>query len=176
MTTLSWVPRITIEVTKELIPTVSTSPQYAAGDQVGGVQTLTDVIRQDSNLGYGTAILANVSIFCKSNNSSTYEILFFRNSPTMTSSDNGSFNITSANALAAGYIGRVSVGSNYSTSGASAGAGTNAFSTDANLNLTIKKLGTETNPTTIYAVMKTTATPTFTSTSDLTITYNFLVD
>lgn len=176
MTKLSWVPRITVEVPIEVTPTVSTTPAYTAGDQVGGVITLTDVIRQDSNLGYGTAKLTDISVFCKSANSSAYEVLLFRNSPTMTSTDNGSFQITSANAATAGYIGRASFGNSYTTSGASAGAGVNAFSSDANINLTVRKLSTETLPTNIFAVVKTTGTPTYTSTTDLVISFNFIID
>ncbi len=176
MTTLNWIPRVTGEFSIIVTPTVSTSPAYTAGDQVGGVMTLTDCIRNDPNMGFGTSVLTNISIFCKSNNSSAYEILFFRNSPTMASSDNASFNITSANALTAGYIGRVSIASSYTTSGSSGGANVNAFSSDANLNITLKKLFTETSPTSVFAVMKTSGTPTFTGTTDLVIAFNGLID
>jgi hypothetical protein len=176
MTTLFWVPRVQAEFDIPATPVVSNGVAYAAGDQVGGVITLTDIIRQDSNMGFGTSKLTDISIFCKSNNSSLYEILFFRNSPTMVNSDNGVFSITSANAVTAGFITRVSIGNAYTTSGASAGAGTNAFGADANLNVTLKKLNTETLPTTIFAVVKTTSTPTFTSTSDLILNFKGLID
>src|SRR4051812_43994905 len=127
MTTLNWVPRVTGEFSVVVIPTVSTSA-YTAGDQVGGVMTLTDVIRNDQNVGYGTSKLTDINIFIKSNVTPAIEILFFRNSPTMANSDNGVFNISNANAVTAGYLGRASVASSITTSGASAGAGVNVFS------------------------------------------------
>lgn len=175
MTTLNWVPRVTGEFSVSVTPAV-TNVTYSAGFQVGGVMTLTDVIRNDQNLGYGTSKLTDITIFIKNNVSPALEILFFRNSPTMTSANNQSFNISNANAITAGYLGRAALGSSFTTSGSSSGANINTFTTDANLNITLKKLYTETLPTTVFAVMKTTASLQLLSSTDILINFNGLID
>lgn len=170
MATLSWVPRVTVQVKSSVTPVISTSA-YTAQDQVGGVQTLTNVIRQDSNLGYGTAMLTNVKIVDKAKQSAALEIWFFQNSPTMAGSDNAAFDLTDANLVLAGYLGHVVIAAtDYSTSTS------NAVAIIKNQNIEIDVPSTSTTPSSIYACMKTTGTPTYGSTSDLILTYTFLVD
>lgn len=169
MTTLSWVPRITVQTRHVISPTI-TAGAYTANFQVGGVMTLTNVVRQDSGLGYGTVMLNGVKITDYGKQSAAFDIWFFQNSPTMTSIDHQAFDISDVNLAAALYLGHVSVGSAYSTSSS------NSVSTDSNLNVEMHVNSTSTTPSTIYAVAKTTGTPTYASTSDLTFKFSFFVD
>lgn len=176
--TVQWVPRLTIQSPVEVTPTISTSA-YTAGDQVGGVMTLTNVVRNDPNTsvsgdrgtpttsgaGLGTATLTEITVLDKAGQNAAFEVWFFKSSPTITSVDNGAFNLTDANSFAA-CIGHVNVGATYSTSSS------NSVSTTSNLNKSIFAA----SGSTIYAVAKTTGTPTYGSTSDLKFIFNFLVD
>lgn len=168
MTLLSPVPRITIEAFPSVTPVIST-PAYTANDQVGGIQELTNIIRQDATMGLGSAILTSVTILDKDSQNAAFNLWFFKISPTLASSDNAAMNLTDANLLLS-FIGVVSVGTTYA-----AGA-VNSVSTTSNLNLPVFAPGTATTPTSIYVVAQTTGTPTYASTSSLVFQYSFLVD
>lgn len=164
MATLSWVPRINVQTFASQTPTINTSA-YTAGDQVGGFMTLTNIIRQDSNLGFGTSILTSVTIIDAGKQAAPFDILFFNQSPTLVSANNDPFSQTVANAKIQ-YIGKVSVAGSYLASASY------STSTDDNLNLPVRAL----SGSSLFAVAVTTGTPTYVGTTDLTFEFNFLVD
>ncbi len=141
-------------------PTVSTSPAYTANDQVGGIQTLTI---PGISLG---AQLVSFNVLDLAGQNAALSIFFFKSLPTVASSDNAALNISDANmALCIGHA--VVAAGDYQT-------------TSANSIASVKLSGplfvkTSTEDT-IYAVVKTTGTPTYAGTTDLTFTYNFYLD
>lgn len=170
MTTLSWVPRLNITKTVSVTPTVSTTPAYTSGDQVGGIMTLTDVVRQDSNMGYGNIELKSVTILDASLQSIAIDLWFFKVSPTVTSSDNVAFSMTDAN-QAAQCIGAISVGTSYSASAL------NSTSTDGkNIGMCLQVPGSSATPTNLYAIAIVRGTPTFATTDALQFQFSFYVD
>lgn len=165
---LSWVPRINASKIVTVTPTISTSA-YTSGDQIGGIMTLTDVIRQDSNSRFGTSELIGVTILDNSKQDAAINIYLFNTSPTITSVDNGAFAITYAN-LQAQSIGVVSVGTTY------ADASAVSVSSTQNLNKMLQVANTATNPTNVYAVAVIQAAKTYTTTTSLTFQFEFFLD
>lgn len=157
----------TINVT----PTISTSPAYASGDQIGGIMTLTDMIRQNSVLGYGTSELVEITILDASKQNAAMSVYFFNKSPTVTSVDNGAFAMTYAN-MQSSLLGVATIGASGTYSDLSA---TSACTT-ANLNIPLKVLSSESNPTNLYAIAVSRGTPTYTTTTALTFIFKFFVD
>lgn len=169
MTTLSYVPRVNITKTVSVTPTISTSPAYTSGDQLGGIMTLTDVVRQDSNMSYGNTELRTVTILDGGKQDVAIDIWFFKVSPTVTSTDNAAFSMSDAN-QAAQCIGAVSVATSYSD------AALNSTSTTANLNLPMQIASSSSTPTSIYAIAIVRGTPTYTTTTDLQFQFSFYMD
>lgn len=141
-------------------PTISTSA-YTANDQVGGLITLTlsgngaqDVTLQSLNiLDKNAGVLAPL------------EIIFFNQNPVATSVDNGAFSIPDSGL--AYCMGVVSV----------AAADYKAFA--LNSVATVRNIGLKMRSDAdgkIYVHVRTTGTPTYTSTSDLTLTFDFYGD
>lgn len=174
MTQLAWVPRINASKTVIVTPTISTSA-YTSGDQIGGIMTLTDVIRQDSNMELGFSELVEVTILDASLQNAAMDIWLFNQSPTVTSSDNVAFSMSDAN-QAAQCIGWVSVGA---TASYSSGA-LNSVSTTSNLNKPCQvislKTAPKTNPTNLYAIAIVRGTPTYTTTTALQFQFSFFID
>ena len=83
-------------------PTLDTNA-YAAADQLGGLNTITDVGDSYKNVG-----LLQVSLLDKQKQNSPIDILFFRTTVAIASSDNAALNITDA-LLATNYVGHVSI-------------------------------------------------------------------
>lgn len=145
---------------RSVTPTI-TAGAYSSGYQVGGIQTLT-------SLGFNNTLLS-VTVADAGKQSAALTIFFFNSLPTVTSSDNTTLNISDAQ-MAANCIGAVLIpAANYETvslnSFATVGvssAGLMLRSNDPNLHL--------------YAVIKTTGTPTYASTSDLVFRYMFGID
>lgn len=169
MTTAPWVTRINISKTVSVTPVITAS-SYTSGFQLGGVMTLTDVIRQDSQAGgqgvsLGFAELVEVTVLDKAAQSVAIDIFLFNTSPTLVSSDHAAFNITDAN-LVASCIGVVSVGTAYSASSS------NSVSSTANLNKPVQA----SSGTNIYAVAVVRGAPTYVSTSDLQFQFSFFID
>lgn len=170
MTTLSWVPRINITKTITVVPVISTTPAYTSGDQLGDIMILTDVIRQDRQVGFGQAELHSVTILDGSLQNAAIDIWFFNTSPTVTSTDNTAFSMTDAN-QAAQCIGAISVGTSYSASAL------NSTTTDGiNLSKNLQVAGTATIPTNLYAIAIVRGTPTYTATNALKFLFSFYVD
>lgn len=180
--TLSWVPRLTNTAIVAVTPTISSSPAYTSGDQLGGIQTVainSSLLRMDSNsnvqtggrVSMGTATLTEVTILDQALQSAAMDIWFFAASPTVTSVDNGAFALTDANLIAATNglpitLGYVSVGAAYSAAAAS------SISTTCNLNFTVGS----TTASPIYAIAVVRGTPTYASTTDLVFEYKFIID
>ena len=170
MTTLSWVPRINITKTIAVVPTITSGSAYASGNQIGGIMTLTDAIRQDSNVNFGQSELHSVTILDAGLQNAAIDIWFFNQSPTVTSADKQAFSMSDGN-QAAQCIGAISVGTSYSASAL------NSVSTDGiNLSKNFQVASTATNPTNLYAIAISRGTPTYTSTTDLKFLFSFYVD
>jgi hypothetical protein len=174
MTQLAWVPRINASKTIIVTPTISTSI-YASGDQLGGIMTLTDAVRQDTNVEFGFSELVEVTILDASIQNAAMDIWLFNQSPTVTSTDNQPFSMSDAN-QALQCIGWVSVGATASYSASAL----NSVSTTANLNKPCQVISLKTapkaNPTNLYAIAVVRGTPTYGSTTALQFQFSFFID
>jgi hypothetical protein len=168
---LPWVPRINATKVVTVTPTISSSPAYTAGDQLGGIMTLTDVIRQDSNGRFGTSELVEVTILDGSKQDSAIDIWLFNQSPTVTSVDNGAFAMTYAN-MQSQAIGVIQIG----TSGTYSDASATSMCSAANLNIPVQVANTASSPTNIYAIAVARGTPTYATTTSLTFLFKFFMD
>lgn len=168
MAILDWIPRINATPVIPVTPVISTSA-YTSGDQVGGIMTIPNVIRQNSNMGFGSCELVSVTILDKAKQDIAMDIWIFKVSPTLVSSDNAPFDMTDAN-QATQCVGIVAVGSAYSDSVS------NSTSSTVNLNLPINVAGTSATPSSFFAVAIVRGTPTYTSTSDLQFQFGIFVD
>lgn len=149
----------------EVTPTVSTSPAYTAEDQVGGIQTLTRACLS-KNRG---ATLVSVAVHDAGKQSAALVVFFFDELPTVASVDNGTITITDAE-MADKCIGTVTVpAANYTNVAGSSIATLPASS--CGLYLKSKDINGA-----LYVVVKTTGTPTYASTTDLTFRYSFVQD
>lgn len=138
-------------------PTIDTNA-YSANDQVGGLQTLASAVRT----GIGTCILESITILDKAAQSAAIQVLFFNASPTIASSNNAAIDITDAEMVK--FIGSVTIAATDYVTTAS-----NSASTTKNIQLPLAPA----SGTSLFAVAKTTGTPTYGSASDLIFTYNF---
>ena len=145
--------------------TTSSGSAYSANDQVGGLQTIN--LQSNFPAAFSTVNFVSVRIFSvhiidTSKQSAAMNIYFFSSAPTLASSDNDPLNISAAD-MAAKCQGFDTLAS-YVTS-ANATVGTTATSAvghylvPASNNL-------------LYAVLQTTGTPTYTSTSAVTLVYH----
>lgn len=168
MGNISWVPRINITKTISATPTISAAA-YASGNQIGGIMTLANAVRQDSNIGVGTSMVCAVTVLDKAAASAAIDIFFFNQSPTLVSTNNTAFNLTDAN-LVAQCIGVASIGTAYSASSS------NSVSTTANLNIPLEIPFTASANTSVFAVAVARAAATYASTSDLTFQFTLYID
>lgn len=168
---LSSVPRINITKNIQVTPTITASSAYASGNQIGGIMTLTDVLRQYTNApGVSQAELHSVTILDGSKQDAAIDIWFFNQSPTVTSTNKTAFAMTAANHQAQ-CIGAISVGASYSDAAAV------STSTDGvNLSKNFYVPSTAATPTNLYAIAIVRGTPTYTSTTSLSFLFNFYVD
>lgn len=115
-----------------------------------------------------TVTLLSVAIVDKAKQSAAFDILFFNALPTVASVDNGALSITDAE-MASKYIGRVHIlATDYVNT---------ASNSDASVyGIGLLMQGAETNTLKLYAVCQAIGTPTYTSTSDLTIRLGVLQD
>lgn len=175
MPTLSWVPRVNVTKSVSVTPTIST-PAYTAGDQLGGIMTISDVVRQDKQYagaaGEGYCELAGVTILDGSKQDAAIDIWFFNQSPTVTSADNAPFSMTDAN-QAAQCIGMVSLST---ANGSYSDAALNSTGEWPNLNKILRIPASATTPTNVYAIAIVRGTPTYGTTTDLQFQFHFYVD
>lgn len=169
---------IGIDKTVMVTPTVSTSPAYTAGDQVGGIQELNNVFpdfqRAVNNVSVsgwskypGHVILQSLTVTDLSEQSPNFNLFFFNELPTVASSDNAALSILDT------QIDKCIGHYNFATTYGDAGGFT--VGTLANINLMLPQQPSFDNSN-LYVVVQTTSTPTFTSTSALTFRYSFFVD
>jgi len=143
-----------------VVPTISTSA-YSTGNQLGGVQTLTQAAPDDA---YGTT-LHGLTIVDKAKVSAAMDILFFNSAPTITSTDRTAFQILDANAFGK-YLGSVSV------------AATDYITTADQTYATVKSIGLPMQPLTgvdLYAIPVIRASATYAA-LNLEFCYHFLQD
>jgi hypothetical protein len=148
-------------------PTVDTAI-YASGDRIGSIMEFTNALDDSS----GTATIQSVTIVDKAAQSSILQILFFNDLPTVASADNAALNITDAE-MAAKCIGHVSVvAADYFALSAS------SVACVRNINLLVTSVKSSTNTTgkSIWGVIRSGGTPTYTSTSDLVISVGLKQD
>ncbi|MFA4834852.1 MAG: hypothetical protein WC749_02105 [Dehalococcoidia bacterium] len=144
-----------------ITPTI-TAGAYTANDCVGGIQTLTNAIRVSA----GTAVLQSVTVRDLAMQNATLQILFFNASPaTGTYGDADEFDLNDTDSGLC--IGMVEVNaSDYKS------LKDNSIGMVKNIGLPLKA----TTGTSLFALIKTTGTPTYASTSDLKITFGLLRD
>jgi hypothetical protein len=137
-----------------------TAAAYAAGNVVGGLITFTGAVGGSAT----TALLHKVNIMCKSAQSSQFDVIFFHTNPT-----NSTF--TDKTALAVNVLDFDKVGAVVHVTDWT-NLGTPSVGLATNLALSVKGIASQT----IYAVVVARGTPTFASTSDVTISATFIQD
>lgn len=141
-------------------PTI-TAQAYTAGKQLG---TATKIPGAVSASGAG-ATLMSLAIMDKANQKSAIDVLIFNASPT-TVADGSTFDITDAE-LVAKYQCRVVVpNTNYKTNGASSNA-------DVSVGNIWQKVKASAGNVDLWCVLVCQGTPTYTSTSDIVLTFGF---
>lgn len=139
-------------------PTVDTNI-YASGDRCGSLMTLSDVVNADGDgiILESILILSKVVIATPA-----FYVLFFDDVPTIASADNAAIDISDAE-MASKCIGMVSVGTS------------KAMASGCLLeNVNVQRvLDCKAASRTLYALLVVEATPTFTSTTDLTVRFKF---
>ena len=144
--------------------TVSTSPAYSAGDLVGGKLTLSSLLRTSG----GTGLLQSILLRDTSNQKAALELIIFDSDPSSTTfTDNGALSINAADVPK--IIRRISIAAaDYVTIGSMAVADTDPVS----------KVLKAASGVDLYAclVAATGSTPTYASTSALSLTIGVLQD
>lgn len=167
MSNLAWVPRLNASKIVSVTPTISTSA-YTSGDQIGGIMTLTDIVRWDTSAQLGFSQLVSVTILDSDKQDTPIDIWFFKVSPTVTSVDNAAFAMTAAN-MKLQAIGAVQIG----LSGTYSDAAAVSVCSTPNLNLPVQ---ISASASSIYAVAIVRGTPTYTTTSSLQFQFAFFLD
>lgn len=141
-------------------PTVSASVAYTAGDQVGALMTFPGLAGSGKS-----ARLVHASVYDKDNQNAVLHAAIFGSFPTIASVDNGALAVTAAEGLKiCASIAIVNGG--YLTFGTPSFT---SFFAQSNLFAPMFVTSTETNGN-IYMLVKTTGTPTYTTTSALVFT------
>jgi hypothetical protein len=150
-------------------PVVTASSAYTAGNQVGGLLTFNGALNQ-----LGQAILQSVTISTKSVQTTGFKLYVFTANPTNTTwADKTTPSIAAADLPAlAGYV---------TLSTSDSGLGTmSVYELDgiakaiANADLNTSQVTQTSSGEPLYGILVTTGTPTFASTSDLTVTVSTL--
>lgn len=141
-------------------PVVSATPDYAAGDAVGGKQTLTGAARKESG---GEVVLQSLTVIDKSNQKKDLTILIFDSDPTVaTITDNSAFVFSTDISK---LIGKVNVAdTDYET------IDSIAIATLRNLGLELKASGSAH----LYAAVVATEALNLAAVDNLTFKYSFL--
>lgn len=166
-----------LNITPQIIITpVISAATYSAGQQIGSIITISNVVRQSQNYGLASAELRNINILDINNQKAAIDFWFFNQSPTITSSDHTTFAMTAAN-FKLQHIGAVSVGTTYSSNGTLAsstdGKPTSLIMQIPNTNL---QSAPSANSNNIYCVAINQGTPTYSSTSSLVFQFSFYED
>lgn len=148
-------------------PTITSGSAYASGNQLGGLLTLSGV----NNGGSAGCALIDVVVTDKAGQSAALDVLLFDASVTV-GSDKAAVAISAAD-LTAHCLGNLKV-----TAAMYSSAGTPSVATfnGSNMPLLLKPAAGQTGTGTLYAVLVSRGTPTYTSTSDLTVKFLFAYD
>lgn len=150
-----------------ITPTISTTA-YDANDQIGEVMELEGALLHES----GRAVLQSISVVDIAGVGARIDVLFFNSEPTIASSDNDPFSMTTAEATNR-VLGCGSITGYKDFSGI-------CFSTTANIGLTLQ--GLKCDPVVleksknIYAVAVIRNVATYSSTGDLTFKFGLFQD
>lgn len=142
--------------------TVSTTPAYSAGDNVGGLVTLTNAMR----ISGGTGVLQNLLVVDHSHQNPNLDIIFFTSTPAATFTDNGAFP-TLSQADDALVLCRVSIASTDWVTIGGSGFASPTFQ---------PKVVHATGSANLLMAINTSSTPTFGATTDIMVTTGFLRD
>ena len=149
-----------------MTPVVDTSI-YASGDQLGSLVELTNAMDDSS----GTGTIVSVAVLDKASQSSVLSVLIFKDKPVVTSSDNAALNISDAEM--AKCLGIVPVASaDYVALSAC------SIATVRNVNLVVGATKSPDNlgGKSLWAILRSGGTPTYTSTSDLVLSIGIKQD
>lgn len=141
-------------------PTVSTTPAYSAGDNIGGKLTLANALRKSGN----TAFIHSIQITDRSNQKPTGSIVIFKTDPTAATLTDNAATVFSTNDFDVIAIIPI-VATDYTT-----------INSKAYATLVPAKAVFATTGTTLYAAFVVTSTPTFVATTDLQIVFSFIQD
>jgi len=148
-------------------PTISTSA-YAEADQVGDLQELSAVMDCPS-----TGAILSVTIIDKDSQNSTLDVLFFSKEVTVASSDNDPLDVSDSE-LEEKYLGSVRV-----SSGDYRDLANNSVATIGQVGIlldSIKSIPDNRKALSIWAIVRSGGTPTYTSTSGLVVKVGILLD
>lgn len=142
-------------------PTIEAAA-YGDADRLGSIMTLANAFAA----GKGTVELSSITVLDKAKQKAAIDVLFFSELPTVASADNAALSITDAEM--AKYIGRVAIpAAGYEDTG------DNSDTTVRNIGLLMQAAA---GSTSLYAILQSQGTPTYTSTSDLTLKFSLVQD
>lgn len=149
---------------QRITPTISTSA-YDAGDQLGGLQTLSRGASDASDLAVK---LSSMLVIDKDAEGAALRVFFFSQAPTLSSSDNAALNISDAD-FASYCLGFIDVAAGDYV----ANAGVKVASIEGiNLDLVSTEVVAGKKTGKLYAIAVAVGTPTYTATSDLVFVYS----
>jgi hypothetical protein len=139
-----------------------TASAYSAGNNVGGLVTLTNAMRKSG----GTGVLQNILVVDHSNQKPNLDIIFFTSTPAATFTDKSAFP-TLAQADDALVICRVSIAAGDWVTIGGSGFASPSFQ---------PKVVAATGSANLLMALNTSSTPTFAATTDIMVTTGFLRD
>lgn len=166
-------PRVSRQIFT-VTPTISTSPAYTTGDCLGGVQTISNAARFSG----GGGVITSVTVLDKTQaQRSAFDILLFNSSITATT-DNAAF--AGSDADMAKCIGIISIlTTDYNTAFAGVPLNSVAFKPNSATATWPQSMAIPyycSGGTTLYAQLVVRGTPTYTSTTDLVLQLNCILD
>lgn len=143
-----------------MTPTISTSI-YASGDQLGSLVELTNAMDDSS----GTGTIVSVSVTDRASQSSTMQLLLFRDKPVVASTDNGALNIAD-DEMANKCVAMIPI----PTASYVALSASSVVSV-LNVQVIVDSVRSADNTTgkSLWAILRSGGTPTYTSTTDLVV-------
>lgn len=146
-----------------ITPAIDTSA-FTAGDQVAqGPSTISDAVLNNG----GTAVLRGVTIVDDDSNNAEFDLLFFRESPSLDSSENDALDVTDES-MSSSYLGHVKV-----TAGDYVTLANNSAASRNGLGLLCEAASDSTDLFVVYLIQD---DVTYTSSTALTFRYHFSQD
>lgn len=154
-------PTSTVPFSVTAAPTVTAASAYASGNVVGGLQTFTSALRQQSTdvagSGIGSALLQHVTLNFKSSQTAQTDLLLFSANPTnSTFTDKAALAVNTADFDKVIAVVHISDCTNL---------GTPSSCQSGQLAIPVRNA----TAATLYGVLVTRGTPTFTATTDLAL-------